>query len=243
MQFENLDAALAGMSERLQMLGVSPLWMLHETASADSAPTYFQRVLNRLLPREDGVTWAGPGIVTSAGVDLESLEADKIWRPVPKEHRETAEIEQDLVEAKAELKEALQAAAAELWAQRDTTSRQPVEGDETSPAPEPEADQARVCPKCGGRSKPDAAFCTHCGAGLQVALNCHGCGAERESDGNFCPYCGSRYEVNGGLDVTDLRNKRKDEPGSQPGSGNEETALAEPKETRPNGGPHSIRAS
>ena len=38
MQFDNLDAALAGMSERLRVLGVSPLWMLHETGSADSRP-------------------------------------------------------------------------------------------------------------------------------------------------------------------------------------------------------------
>ena len=190
MEFDNLDASLAGMSERLRVLGVSPLWMLYEAGSADS-PTDFQRVLNRLFPREDGVTWAGPGIVSSAGVDLESLEADKIWRPVAKKTRAIAAIEEDLGQAKAELKEALQAAAAELWAQRDTASRQPADAVESSPAPDPEADNARVCPKCGGQSKPDAAFCTHCGAGLQAALNCHGCGAERESDGNYCPYCGS----------------------------------------------------
>ena len=55
------------------------LWMLHENGTPDATPTEFQVVLNQLMPRLDGMMWAGPGIVADESVDLESLDADELW--------------------------------------------------------------------------------------------------------------------------------------------------------------------
>jgi hypothetical protein len=50
---------------------------------------------------------------------------------------------------------------------------------------------APVCPSCGPRPEPDAAFCSGCGRYLRDA--CAGCGAPvGESDARFCANCGQR---------------------------------------------------
>ena len=178
------------------MLRVAPLWMLHEDGSAESTPTELQTVLNELIPRLDGLKWAGPGIVASANVDLESLEFDQVWPPFAQKERGTAEIERDLTQAKTELRVALKAAATELWAQRGVTSESQAEGD--------------TCPRCAGQAKPGAAFCKFCGIRFP-STECHGCGAEREPDGAFCPHCGINYALESMLGVTDLRSRRRDD--------------------------------
>ena len=81
MVFDQLDSSLAKMRARLNVLGVAPLWMLHENGSAESTPTKLEVIMNQLLLRLDGLSWAGPGIVSSSGVDLESLEVDQVWSP------------------------------------------------------------------------------------------------------------------------------------------------------------------
>ena len=58
---------------------------------------------------------------------------------------------------------------------------------------------------------------------IESAGNCRGCGAERETDGSYCPDCGIKYEEDLGLVeeeigllVTDLRNRRRVDPGLRP---------------------------
>ena len=128
-EFERLDSSLAKMCARLRLLRVAPLWMLHENGSAQSVPTKFEAVLNQLIPRQDGLKWAGPGIVASASVDLVFVEADQIWPHFVKGERGTADIEHELIQAKKTLKRALSAAAEERRARRKPTES-PVEVDE-----------------------------------------------------------------------------------------------------------------
>jgi Double zinc ribbon len=51
---------------------------------------------------------------------------------------------------------------------------------------------ARVCPTCGPRPEPDAAFCSTCGSKLPAATTCSHCGAALSADSRFCEGCGSR---------------------------------------------------
>ena len=61
MKFDRLDSSMAEMCERLDALRVAPMWMLHRNGSEEAPPTEFQTVLNQLILRVDGLTWAGPG--------------------------------------------------------------------------------------------------------------------------------------------------------------------------------------
>lgn len=137
LDLDRLEDSLAKMRARLRVLRVAPLWMLHENGSAESTPTEFQTVLSQLILRQDGLIWAGPGIVASATVDLESLEVNQIWRPFAERVRGTAEIERDYVEARTEFREALKAAANELWAQREPISKLPAQALESSRVSQP----------------------------------------------------------------------------------------------------------
>jgi Double zinc ribbon len=51
---------------------------------------------------------------------------------------------------------------------------------------------ARVCPSCGPRPEPDAAFCSTCGSRLPAAATCSHCGTALSADSRFCEGCGSR---------------------------------------------------
>ena len=51
---------------------------------------------------------------------------------------------------------------------------------------------ARVCPTCGPRPEPDAAFCSTCGSRLPAAATCTHCGMALSADSRFCEGCGSR---------------------------------------------------
>ena len=51
---------------------------------------------------------------------------------------------------------------------------------------------ALVCPTCGPRPEPDAAFCSTCGGRLPVAATCAHCGMALSSDSRYCQGCGSR---------------------------------------------------
>lgn len=48
-----------------------------------------------------------------------------------------------------------------------------------------------VCPACGPRPEPDAAFCSSCGRRLQAGGACAGCGAELGPGSRFCAHCGT----------------------------------------------------
>ena len=216
MVFDQLDSSLAKMRARLNALGVAPLWMLHENASAESTPTKLEGIMNQLLLRLDGLSWAGPGIVSSSDVDLESLEVEKVWPPPAEAKRGSAEIEQELAQAKRDLQVALKAAASDLWARGETSaSREDVTSDGSS-AFAAKAAPDLSCPECGEVSASDAAFCTYCGASLKPVRNCQSCGAERRTDGNFCPDCGTEYVAEPASETTDRRQPRLDSPDPQP---------------------------
>jgi hypothetical protein len=51
---------------------------------------------------------------------------------------------------------------------------------------------ALVCPTCGPRPEPDAAFCSTCGSRLPAAATCAHCGTALAADSRFCEGCGSR---------------------------------------------------
>jgi hypothetical protein len=51
---------------------------------------------------------------------------------------------------------------------------------------------ARLCPTCGPRPEPDAAFCSTCGSRLPAAATCTHCGMALSADSRFCEGCGSR---------------------------------------------------
>jgi Double zinc ribbon len=51
---------------------------------------------------------------------------------------------------------------------------------------------ARVCPTCGPRPEPDAAFCSTCGGRLPAAMTCTHCGMALSADSRFCEGCGSK---------------------------------------------------
>ena len=51
---------------------------------------------------------------------------------------------------------------------------------------------ARVCPACGPRPEPDAAYCSTCGSRLPAAATCSHCGTALSADSRFCEGCGSR---------------------------------------------------
>ena len=51
---------------------------------------------------------------------------------------------------------------------------------------------ALVCPSCGPRPEPDAAFCSTCGSRLPAAATCAHCGTTLAADSRFCEGCGSR---------------------------------------------------
>jgi Double zinc ribbon len=51
---------------------------------------------------------------------------------------------------------------------------------------------ARLCPTCGPRPEPDAAFCSTCGSRLPPAATCTHCGMALSADSRFCEGCGSR---------------------------------------------------
>jgi hypothetical protein len=51
---------------------------------------------------------------------------------------------------------------------------------------------ALVCPTCGPRPEPDAAFCSTCGSRLPAAATCAHCGTALVADSRFCEGCGSR---------------------------------------------------
>lgn len=53
------------------------------------------------------------------------------------------------------------------------------------------ADEARVCPACGGRVARDHPFCPHCGG--EVARRC-GCGERAPGHWRFCGACGERVD-------------------------------------------------
>jgi Double zinc ribbon len=246
MKFDSPDASLAKMCARLRALHVAPLWMLHENGSADSKPTEFQAVLNQMIPRLDGMRWAGPGIVADASVDLEFLDAEEIWPSTAQKRRGASEVELDLEQARENLKAALKSAAAELWAQREASrgapmSSPPIDAGEGVPQPqfkpaavpafdpkaEPELDHfGPICPNCSGESRPGAVFCTHCGERFPTARNCASCGAEREPDGKFCPDCGAKYDDEPPSEVTELSDKRaKSEPESGPAASDEAVVI------------------
>ena len=218
LEYRRIDHSLAMMCARVRALGVAPLWMLHKDGSPDSTPTESQSVLNQLILRLDGFTWAGPGIVASASADLESLDVDQVWPANTDGERGTAEIEKELTQAKAELKAALKAATEELWARRDPTLKPSDGAVDTSSVEEPEA--AHVCPVCAEESRPGAAFCSQCGTCFAAARNCDECGAERVIRGNYCPDCGTEYGAQRAvrLNVTDLSGARRAEPRFRPGA-------------------------
>ena len=60
MVFDQLDSSLAKMRARLKVLGVAPLWMLHENGSAESTPTKLEVVVNQLLLRWTGCLGPDP---------------------------------------------------------------------------------------------------------------------------------------------------------------------------------------
>ena len=239
MKFDSPDATLAKMCARLRTLKVAPSWMLHENGSPDTTPTEFQVVLDQMMPRLDGVRWAGPGIVAEDTVDLEAVDAEQIWPSTAQKRRGATEIEVDLDQARENLKAALKSAAAELWAQRGTgtgapMSSPPIDAGEGVPKPqfkpaavpefqtkaEPEPDHdGPICPNCSGVSKPGAVFCKHCGERFPTARNCASCGAEREPDGKFCPECGAKYDEERSPEVVDLRDKRAGDSGPDPDPG------------------------
>ena len=210
MVFDQLDSSLAKMRARLKVLGVAPLWMLHENGSAESTPTKLEVVANQLLLRQDGLSWAGPGIVSSSGVDLESLEVDQVWSPSVEPKRGSVEVEREFAQAKKELQEALRVAAADVWAKRETTADREDVIREDSPAFAAKATHDRVCPECAQVSSSDAAFCTYCGASLKPVRYCQGCGAERETDGSFCPDCGTAYVAEPASETTGPRHTQVD---------------------------------
>jgi hypothetical protein len=51
---------------------------------------------------------------------------------------------------------------------------------------------ARVCPTCGPRPEPEAAFCSTCGGRLPAGTTCTHCGMALSADSRFCEGCGSR---------------------------------------------------
>jgi ribosomal protein L32 len=51
---------------------------------------------------------------------------------------------------------------------------------------------APVCPTCGPRPEPDAAFCSTCGGRLAATTTCAHCGTALTADSRFCEACGSR---------------------------------------------------
>jgi hypothetical protein len=51
---------------------------------------------------------------------------------------------------------------------------------------------AGLCPTCGPRPEPDAAFCSTCGSRLPAATSCTHCGMALSADSRFCEGCGSR---------------------------------------------------
>lgn len=53
----------------------------------------------------------------------------------------------------------------------------------------------RVCQKCGGKNKIDAAFCIFCGQDLKDQSNskiCPNCGEEKSHQAKFCGACGTK---------------------------------------------------
>ena len=54
----------------------------------------------------------------------------------------------------------------------------------------PGQESTRTCPKCGNATRPDAAFCSHCGASFNVARTCTKCGFFNRSGAVFCGRCG-----------------------------------------------------
>ena len=48
-----------------------------------------------------------------------------------------------------------------------------------------------VCPDCGPRPEPDAAFCSHCGCRLNAGGACASCGAALGAGSRFCTECGT----------------------------------------------------
>ncbi|MBN1994665.1 MAG: zinc ribbon domain-containing protein [Anaerolineae bacterium] len=56
-----------------------------------------------------------------------------------------------------------------------------------------EGDDRRAgCPNCGATLKPNAKFCSECGAPIKTQKFCSQCGAELESGAKFCPECGAK---------------------------------------------------
>jgi hypothetical protein len=51
---------------------------------------------------------------------------------------------------------------------------------------------APICPTCGPRPEPDAAYCSTCGTKLPASTTCARCGAALGADSRFCEGCGSR---------------------------------------------------
>jgi len=47
-----------------------------------------------------------------------------------------------------------------------------------------------VCSKCGGANRPNASFCAHCGASLEIARTCNKCGFLNRLGAAFCGRCG-----------------------------------------------------
>ncbi len=108
--------------------------------------------------------------------EIGRLAVEKYGRDQFGEHSDNLQITQDNITA-AEAK--LQAAiAAKAEAERAAA----------------EAAQTPVCPSCGYRNAPNAAFCTECGAGLAAPAKifCVECGTEANPGARFCGKCGSK---------------------------------------------------
>jgi hypothetical protein len=51
-----------------------------------------------------------------------------------------------------------------------------------------------ACPACGAETKPNAKFCTKCGAKLAQEPRCAACGAELRPNAKFCTKCGAAVQ-------------------------------------------------